>query len=516
MAKLQAVINSLAAKLNNSGQLPDFLPPMSHFWEQTHDSTFPDFPDVYAQYSDATGAINNPLGGYENQVNNVMPRGAFPMIVTEDSSSPSTFFTLQTIIFEPVWSPIFSKTFDSSLGLSNIQTLNVVINFNNNLGRILSYAPPTGVTIQSATITSFSFLNGSAPAQFANMGIQAPTLFFKYSTPTPDYVPRPLEYRADRIDYWSTVSNTAAPSATATSITAQNIQLGSIPDSLLIFVRESNQQIAAGGSPNGILPSNPVGQPLGGGCTVTDTAANITGVNLTFDNLTGQGSTANEQQLYSISRENMLQDTFEQYHGWSQKASNTPTGLVGTIGSFLMLKFGKDITLQQGKYPGMIGQFNLQINVNYKPVLNLVQPTLFIVAFTPEKLILGPNSCEKVLGVPHSLASGEGGSVGYVPWDEARKDFGAGRMFHPHHGGRMMKYVRPIHEFIKQHKLASKGLKLIPHPLAQALSMEAEKYGYGEGGRVRHSRKGHGEIEEGCEGGAILSKEDLVSRIRQL
>ena len=79
-----------------------------------------------------------------------------------------------------------------------------------------------------------------------------------------------------------------------------------------------------------------------------------------------------------------------------------------------------------------------------------------------------------------------------------------------------MKYVRPIHEFIKQHKLASKGLKLIPHPLAQALSMEAEKYGYGEGGRVRHSRKGHGEIEEGCEGGAILTKDDLISRIKEL
>lgn len=449
-------------------QVSDLIPAMAHFWAQEHDSTFPDFLDTYSQYSDAVGAINNPLGSYGNSVSQVMPRGAFPMIV----STTSTQITVQTVIFEPVWSPIFSKTFDSDLGLTNIQTLNVVLNFNSNLGRVLSYVPPGGLLVSSATITSLTVNQPSLTA----MGITAPSLFFKYSTPPHGYVPRPLEYRADRIDYWITQTNstlTGGLNAAITPLTATNIQLGCIPDTLLLFVRESNQIIS---------------QSDGGGVGMTDTAAVITDVNITFDNLTGQVSTANEQELYSISKENMLQSTWEQYHGWSYKNGVA----VGTQGSFLCLKFGKDITLAPGKFPGELGQFNLQVTVGVKPVLTLQQPSLFIVAFTPEKLILKPNGCEKILGLSplSSSAHGEGGAVEHISWEQAKNHFGAGRSFgsHRHHLMHSLKHLQPL-----AHEVVASSL----------------------GGSSRRMRKGHGDPCED-EGGKVMTKEELVSRIKSL
>ena len=278
-----SIINSTQVTIENQSyslQASDLIPPMGHFWPQTHDSTYPDFTDTYSQYIDAVGTNNNPLSGYQNCVDKVMTRGAFPMAISQSTNNLS--FAVQSVILEPCWSPIFSRTFDSGLGLSNVQTLNVVVNFNTNLGRILSYVPLTGVgAVTNISIRYDLGIPGSgagepafadidpALGQITSLNVQGPTLLFKYSTPPPSYVPTMLEYRADRIDYWMTNTRTATgavtPAYPAKEVTAQNIQLGCIPDSLLLFVRESAGVIAL---------------QAGGGIGSADTVANITNVNI--------------------------------------------------------------------------------------------------------------------------------------------------------------------------------------------------------------------------------------------
>jgi hypothetical protein len=384
--------------------------------------------------------------------------------------------------------------------------MNIVLNFNTNLSRLFSYYNLTDINMTGFSITSWSI----SDAGLSSTGATRPTLFFKYSTPPAGYVPRPIEYRADRIDYWATDVAGYTQGQAINNLTANNIQLGCIPDSLLVFIRESNVALQA--SPTTGLP--PAGGPRG--VARSDTYAAINNINITFDNLTGQVSTANAQQLYAISKENGLQDTWEQFSGISRNGV-TP---VYTVGSVVMLKFGKDITLQEGKFPGQVGQFNLQIVVNGRAGIEISQASLYVVAFTPRKLILGPSSTELILGVqPPVIGSGEGGK--YMPYHMAKQMSGPAAMF-----SEPKSALGSIHDFVKKHQLVSKGLSLISHPAAKAASHVARAFGYGEdggedGGRVRRARVPRGGAEEdgaeGCStGGQILSQDDLLSRIKKL
>ena len=49
-------------------------------------------------------------------------------------------------------------------------------------------------------------------------------------------------------------------------------------------------------------------------------------------------------------------------------------------------------------------------------------------------------------------------------------------------GSKLWPYLQKAHDFIKEHKLLSSGLSLIPHPAAKGLSGVASMFGYGDSG----------------------------------
>jgi len=482
---------------NYTLQVSEIIPYLARFWEANQDSSFPDFLDPYAQYSDGIGSFNNPLSGFDNAFGRQRPRGSYPLYISDTGTGNAGSFvvTIAGTVIEPLWSQLFVKESDKSLGITNVSTLNIVVNFNAYLGRMFSFSPPSGVVIDSFAMNLGIIPNNVAsliPAGLLAGGVSAPTVYFKYSSPPESYIPQSVEYRTDRIDYWPTQLTTPFPTpGVITNIQTNNNQLGAIPDSVLVFVRDSNAALSAVSAID----------LAGSGMLKTDSAMSIQQISVTFDNVTSQLSTANEMQLYEISKSNMLQDLWEQWNGFALK-TGTP---VMTSGSFFMGKMGKDITLKDGRWVGQQGQWNLQISLNVLTTVPLTQPTVYIMCFTPEKLILSPSGCEKIFGL--GVASPP--EQHYITWENARKQFGAGGSFSST-AHKMLSYMRPIHEFTKRHRLISRGLKALPYPVAQSMGNFAESYGYGDGGG-RYPYKGHGDV-----GGMSSSKQDLIDRIKNI
>ncbi|MDD4931724.1 MAG: hypothetical protein PHG66_06300 [Candidatus Colwellbacteria bacterium] len=50
-------------------------------------------------------------------------------------------------------------------------------------------------------------------------------------------------------------------------------------------------------------------------------------------------------------------------------------------------------------------------------------------------------------------------------------------------------YASQIHQVVKANKLISRGLKMIPHPIAQKASKIAEDFGYGEKKKKRKRKQ---------------------------
>ena len=77
-----------------------------------------------------------------------------------------------------------------------------------------------------------------------------------------------------------------------------------------------------------------------------------------FDNFAGVLSSHSTEQLYSMSFQNGLETD---YNSWRGQAK-TKEGHTQLVGGFLVLKPSKDITLQEGQAPGLLGQYSFQAN----------------------------------------------------------------------------------------------------------------------------------------------------------
>jgi hypothetical protein len=76
---MTATINNNSVSINIKDTLPQMLRMLDPYELQAYNSTTPVMYDTYKYYSDAVGANNNPLGGWNNVAidNQLVPRGAF-------------------------------------------------------------------------------------------------------------------------------------------------------------------------------------------------------------------------------------------------------------------------------------------------------------------------------------------------------------------------------------------------------------------------------------------------------
>jgi hypothetical protein len=387
---IASITNNINVMINNiSTQLPvsDIIPYlMARFSKQKIQTVFPNYPDTYQNYIDGVTAVNNPLGAYFNQIEHYNPRGAYPCIVINGSTSSS----ISATIYEPLWLPLFSCETDNGLGLTNVQNMQVVLTFNTNLARIVSHAVSSRVT-----------LSGEPTVQLGTG-----KLFFKYNLPTSDYVPRSVEYACNKLDRSTTNLGTPlTPNQYVTSFASSNQQIPCIPEWMLLFVRESNANLKS---------------------TMSDSAAVIDGINITFCGKSGILASATQIDLYNMSKENGLRDLYEQFIGYT--TDQTTGNKIPLTGSFLMLKFGKNISLAPATYIGQNGSWNLQVTLaihNQSSTLTILDPVMYMVLSSPQKVIFDVGGYTRtVIGFPQEDMNK--GSQLYMPYSNAYKQWGGG------------------------------------------------------------------------------------------
>lgn len=331
MTSLIVTINTQAVSIN----MADVIQPLMRYCNFQKDREFyysvtPAMQDQNQQYEEGFGSIRNVLGSYNDCFE--MARGAYPYTVVNNvlglgPNTPVTA-TLTTLLTENIFLSPFSWSHHNQNAFIGIQTFDFNINFGN-LGNMWSHSNAGGSTLTSVT------------GHF----ISNPLLLFTYLTPK---ILKPIQqtyvYSYYEIQRYPTTFGAVLPNQTVT-IQSQNIQLNTIPESILLVVRRNNNDITF---------------------NTTDTFFRINQVQVNFDNDTNLLASATELDLYHIAQDNDCSLSWEQWHGTTNIFNNTsPNGqVIGTVGSPLRLKLGKNIGLNTIQAPSLRGSYQLQINVN--------------------------------------------------------------------------------------------------------------------------------------------------------
>lgn len=268
------------------------------------------------------------------------PRGAFPVVLTQQAAEAgggATQFTLQFDAAEPLMvSPfVYGDDSDECAGIYGVSQINVNMSLDATCKRMLrnsliAAAPNTG----AITITGVEYQGVVMECRFLSPPASA-------LLPMTNIVPY-----SSIVNYQTTLNQACANGASA-SITSSNVQLNTIPDKVFLFVKKSqNEQ----------TNQDP------------DCYGSITGISITFNNNAGLLAGASPQSLWRMSREAGCLESWLEFSGL---ATYTPQAAdaalqVGTVGSVLVLDFGRHIQLQEDWYSaGSIGSFNFQVQVQY-------------------------------------------------------------------------------------------------------------------------------------------------------
>lgn len=322
-------------------------------------STFPSMLDQYQEYNDwvTYGSARNPLAMYgENGCQ--CPRGGFPLNVIANGNGTAT---IRAEITEPFWlSPmLFNKSRES--GFIQVQTFDTNTTFGD-LTRMWCHSSG-GNTLSNIAVTFY----------------RAPELLFNYITPLERVIPvndnKPYVYPYMEITRYPTDNAASTAAGASATINSNNIQLGSVPTKMFIFVRQKNSDLTYNS---------------------TDSFARIDSISINYQNQSGLLSSATTQDLYLMARKNGLLISWPQFSGIGQYNSNAAGSGVGSV---LSIEFGSDIGLDNSA-PGMLENAQLQMQVNYTNIGSVTKNyTLYIVINSEGTFTLDGNRAIPQVGV---------------------------------------------------------------------------------------------------------------------
>ena len=380
IVSMNATINNTSVSINSQDVLPILLKLIPQRELQKYQGLTPCLVDTfgfdlngsyYTENIAANGVSENvnPLGSIHtaSQEGVVLPRGAFPLksivitntgntnfLTVKTAGDPAVTVRMTAEFTEPLFiSPfIFGGKYDNGQGLVGINTLNLNLNIDTTLKRFWSHAVGAAPNYSGTySLTLNAITNAKLLVNFLT---SQPTDLIKAKNVVPfmDY-PRYITGVANSQQLNKNAGN-------APSIPTQNIQLNQIPDLILIALRKpvANQ---TGLDPTLFFP--------------------ITGVSVNFNNASGLLSSATQQQLYEMSRDNGVQQSWLEWSGRvnSYTSTNDAAAIAAdastfsrlTAGSVLAINPSKDLSLPSYLSNGSIGQFNLQMNItatNYSSV----------------------------------------------------------------------------------------------------------------------------------------------------
>lgn len=384
-ATMTATINDTSVVINTDTVLKEVLR-LTDYKKNRLVRTCPTMLDKYASYNDAYLAVNSPLASYLDATESAeVPNGAWYNIQFCDSngavltgSSNYTvgaqaykyvngvpvrdtavyagdatypiyiqFYSTEKLVLSPF---IFADSKEYETGLFGINNMQLVMNLKSSgdIARVIRYTTGNGRTIASCALSNYS--TTGSPFQNARVNVQ-------FLTPSLD-IPLPPKSVVPYMEFPRYISNnySSVNAGTQSTIASQTIVLPQIPDMLIIYVKPSAYADAS----------------------QADWYMPITNININFDNFSGLLSSHTTEELYRMAVHNGLE---MDYNEWRGKAYSGRTGaVIQTVGGFLVLKPGQDITLQAGQAPGLIGNFTLQFNATVENTsAGAATPVLYVI-----------------------------------------------------------------------------------------------------------------------------------------
>lgn len=379
--------------------------------------------DNYQRYSDALGASNNPMNAYGSSEYFNTGRGAFNALMTA-SVNTNTAATIDVDVYEELYlSPlIFSpKEGPGFLYLNNV-TMNMQLS---TLSRMIS---------SSQTFTTIS---GTIRAN--------PSIHLDYLTPQMnDPLPKEVPYSFSQIQPYLTTQGTVTAGSEFT-VQANSIQLGSVPDAIMIFARPTLSTLTY---------------------QTPDVNAYLKSISINMGNKSGLLASADAYQLYQIAKKNGLKSV--NWPMWSKQS-----------GSVLLLRPDQDLSLDPTVAPGLNGyNGNLTVQATFKNISPLsINYTMYIVVVTSGVVTIYDNQqVVQQTGVLTPQDVLESGSLPFIPSDQVVVRYGSG----------IWDSIKAGYNWIKNNKLVSKGAKLASSVLppqygavAAQIGEVADKLGYG-------------------------------------
>ena len=375
-ATLTATINDTVATINSQDVLQPVLR-MTDYKENRLQRTCPTMLDTYLQYSDAEGCIQNPLAGYESATaHDIVPNGAFPYVEFTDAagnalgtatpafaganynavngipvvrsdaaSGPWTIYLRVRSTEKLVLSPfVFADSHEHDVGLFGINNIQIVANFQSP-ARLLRYNPNRAV-LSNVQFQTVAFRNAVLNCQFLtpSLSVDLPPKSVVPYMEFPRYISQP---------------SAAIAAGAKDQIVSQTITLPQIPDFLMVYVKP----VAVQGS-----TVNPADAKFADAFLPVATAFDGVRAPLSvqFDNFSGLLSSHTSEELYAMAINNGLEMNWEEWSGRSVSVGASVSGKVSMCGGPLVLRFGKDIVLQEGQAPSLVGNFTLQLSLQVR------------------------------------------------------------------------------------------------------------------------------------------------------
>ena len=357
-------------------------------------------------FTDTTGARLSGNGYYVDAggINQFYVNGVPVVSATTNVGTGGTAATTLTLYWSVLstelltLSPfVFANDCEHDTGLFGINNIQLIMNFKNGapLKRILK---TLGWVAGAPAITDVKFNQSQSTAVWAN-----PYINVQFLTPSLD-VPLPPKSVVPYMEYPRFITqpqNGQIAPGQSLQIQSQTITLPQIPDLLIVYVKA----VGIAGQPDPQDPS--FGEcylPVASQYNTNGAVRNPLSIN--FDNFSGLLSSHTTEELYSMSVENGLDMDWLTWSGlarsssvvagntgafaWANSAATNyatsayPPLCAGslrpTCGGFLVLKPSKDITLQSGQAPSLVGNFTLQFNLQVFNSFNFtVQPQLFVI-----------------------------------------------------------------------------------------------------------------------------------------
>ena len=359
---------------------------------------------------------------------------------------------------------IFADDNEISTGLFGIQNIQLLMNFQSLPagGRLLRCANnPCLNSTNSCTVELGNQqwnLAGGAGSPFGG-----PTINIQYLTPSLD-VPLPAKNLVPYMDYPRYISQgnqtayaqdlrkASLGALSYATINSQTITLPAIPDLLCIYVKPNSYQVPSDATYYSTQPD----------CTVGDWVLPISGISVNFDNYAGLLSSHTQEELYRMSVRNGLEMDFDQWRGFANTGAGSYATLGGPLslplaplcGGPLLLKPGRDIVLQAGQAPSLVGNFSLQFTLQVTNQTGIDQTNLqvYVIAINSgyietikgsSRIIKGVLTEQDILSAPMGPGSADahmGRMVGMGQISEAAEHMGHGRKHGHGHHKKMSKY----------------------------------------------------------------------------